>query len=212
MTTITALPPAPTRADPANFSAKGDALMTALPTFVTETNTVAGEVNAAAAAAAASVTTAAGHVTSASTQANNAANSATAAANSATNAANSATTAAGYVTAAAAQATDAANSAAAAAASFDSFDDRYLGAKAANPTTDNDGNALLVGAIYWNTTSSEWRVWNGAAFVTAYNPTPGDVPSVTGHSTEILTNDGVVPTWVSRITAVHMPAYFYGQL
>lgn len=45
MSTITPLPAAPTRADPANFSARGDALMTALPTFVTETNVVAGEVN-----------------------------------------------------------------------------------------------------------------------------------------------------------------------
>ena len=39
----------------------------------------------------------------------------------------------------------------AAAASYDSFDDRYLDAKAADPTLDNDGNALLVGALYYNT-------------------------------------------------------------
>lgn len=45
MTTITPLPPPPSRSDPANFASKGDALLGALPTFVTETNTVAGEVN-----------------------------------------------------------------------------------------------------------------------------------------------------------------------
>ena len=45
MTTITALPTAPSRADPANFRTRADAFMAALPTFVTETNTVAGEVN-----------------------------------------------------------------------------------------------------------------------------------------------------------------------
>jgi hypothetical protein len=58
-------------------------------------------------------------------------------------------------------ATAAANSAAAAAATYDQFDDRYLGAKSSNPTVDNDGNALLTGAIYWNTTDAEMRVWTG---------------------------------------------------
>jgi hypothetical protein len=44
MSTITSLPPAPSRADPANFATKGDALLGALDQFVTETNTVASEV------------------------------------------------------------------------------------------------------------------------------------------------------------------------
>lgn len=48
-----------------------------------------------------------------------------------------------------------------AAASFDSFDDRYLGSKANDPTVDNDGNPLLFGALYWNTTLSELRVFDG---------------------------------------------------
>lgn len=46
MTTITALPTPPSRSDPANFSARGDAFLSALPTFVTEANAVASEVNA----------------------------------------------------------------------------------------------------------------------------------------------------------------------
>lgn len=41
-----------------------------------------------------------------------------------------------------------------AAASYDSFDDRYLGPKDTPPTLDNDGNPLLVGALYWDTTLS----------------------------------------------------------
>jgi len=41
--------------------------------------------------------------------------------------------------------------AAKAAASADSFDDHYLGAKAADPTLDNDGDPLQDGATYWNT-------------------------------------------------------------
>lgn len=59
MTTITALPDAPSRTDPATFSTKSDALLGALATFVSETNTVAGEVNANAVAAAADATAAA---------------------------------------------------------------------------------------------------------------------------------------------------------
>lgn len=54
----------------------------------------------------------------------------------------------------AASATASAASAAASEASFDSFDDRYLGAKNSPPTTDNDGNPLLIGALYWDTTLS----------------------------------------------------------
>jgi len=72
----------------------------------------------------------------------------------------------GVVSAAAAAAgVGAAASAAAAAASFDSFDDRYLGAKASDPTLDNDGNALLTGALYWNTTINAMKTWSGTQWV-----------------------------------------------
>lgn len=62
----------------------------------------------------------------------------------------------------------AAASAAAAAASYDSFDDRYLGAKAVAPALDNDGNALINGAIYFDTVigGGSWRAWNAGAWVT----------------------------------------------
>jgi len=62
----------------------------------------------------------------------------------------------------AASATTSAN---AAAASYDSFDDRYLGSKSSAPTLDNDGDALLTGALYWNSTSSFMKVWSGSAWV-----------------------------------------------
>lgn len=61
-------------------------------------------------------------------------------------------------------ATQAANSAAAAASSYDSFDDRYLGPKAVAPTVDNDGNALVTGAIYFNTAGNAAYVWNGSSW------------------------------------------------
>ncbi|ALN73531.1 hypothetical protein [Aureimonas sp. AU20] len=72
--------------------------------------------------------------------------------------------AASSATSSANSASSASASASAAADSYDAFDDRYLGSKAANPTTDNDGNALLVGALYFNAASNEMRVWNGAAW------------------------------------------------
>ncbi len=62
------------------------------------------------------------------------------------------------------QAAASAASAAAAAATYDDFDDRYLGAKATDPTTDNDGNPLQTGALYWNITANEMRVWSGATW------------------------------------------------
>ena len=65
---------------------------------------------------------------------------------------------------AAADAAAAAASAAAAAASYDSFDDRYLGAKASAPSVDNDGNALATGALYWNSVTSAMQVWSGSAW------------------------------------------------
>ena len=47
---------------------------------------------------------------------------------------------------------------------YDTFDDRYLGPLATDPTADNDGNPLLVGALYWNTSISMLRFWDGAAW------------------------------------------------
>jgi len=39
-----------------------------------------------------------------------------------------------------------------------------LGAKAANPTTDNNGNPLVISAVYWNTVAPELRMWTGAVW------------------------------------------------
>ena len=47
---------------------------------------------------------------------------------------------------------------------YDQFDDRYLGAKTVDPTLDNDGNVLAVGALYYNTTTKEVRFWDGTTW------------------------------------------------
>ena len=123
------------------------------------------------------------------TQATNAASSASAAATSAgqaatsaTNAANSATTASGHATTALGHANDASGYASDAQTAlsdtqavlanaetvYDNFDDRYLGDKASDPTLDNDGNALLTGALYFNTTDGVMKVYDGSVWLAAY--------------------------------------------
>ena len=134
------------------------------------TAAAASETNAAAsdAAATASATTAAAEATAAAASQAAAATSATNAATSETNAATSATNAATSETNAAASSVSAANSAAAAAHRMTKFDDRYLGQKASAPTVDNDGDALAVtGALYYDTTAQEMRVYDGAGWLAA---------------------------------------------
>jgi hypothetical protein len=117
--------------------------------------------------------------------ATSAATSAAAAATSASNASTSASNASTSASNASTSATAAASSATSAAASYDSFDDRYLGPKSSAPSVDNDGNALLTGALYWNSTSSTLWVWSGSAWTQAAL-TSGSFATLAG--TETLTN------------------------
>jgi len=48
---------------------------------------------------------------------------------------------------------------------YDSFDDRYLGAKSSDPALDNDGDALLTGALYFNTVANVMKVYTGSAWL-----------------------------------------------
>lgn len=131
----------------------------------------------------------------AATSATNSANSATASANSATNATTSATNSAASAAASlvsanasSASATASAASATSAAASYDQFDDRYLGSKTTPPTVDNDGQPLLVGALYYNSVSNNMNVWTGtvwnAAYISAAGYAPLANPAFTGTVTE----------------------------
>jgi hypothetical protein len=165
--------------------------------------TSAGQAATSATSAATSATSAAASATAAATSATSAAASATTASNSAatattqaTNAATSAASAATSATAAATSATSAAASATSAADSYDSFDDRYLGAKSSPPSVDNDGNALLTGALYWNTSVNKMYVWSGSAWaeisssadIIAYKYTvAGGATSVSGPDDNSLT-------------------------
>ena len=121
----------------------------------------AASATSSATAAAASASAASTSASNASTSATNAASSASAASTSASNASTSATNASNSATAAAA-------SAASALSALDSFDDRYLGAKTSDPTLDNDGNALVAGAIYFNSVAGVMRLYTGTVWVAAY--------------------------------------------
>jgi hypothetical protein len=93
--------------------------------------------------------------------------SATAASASAAAAATSESNAATSETNASNSASSASTSEANAAASYDSFDDRYLGAKATAPTVDNDGDALIVGALYFNNTTNIMYVYGSGGWQAA---------------------------------------------
>jgi len=126
--------------------------------------TSATSADSAASIAIAQASNASASATAAATSATSAAASATAAATSAASAAASTSAAAASASDAATSAASAATSASSAAASYDSFDDRYLGAKSTPPTVDNDGNPLLTGALYWNTVDNQMYVWSGSAW------------------------------------------------
>lgn len=160
------------------------------------TAAAASETAAAAsqAAASASEATASGAAATATTKASEASTSAANAATSETNAATSATNAASSATAAQAAQTGA-------EAAYDSFDDRYLGAKTSAPTTDNDGDPLLTGALYYNSTAGQLYIWTGSAWDDAAFSASGSVTSfntrvgaVTLNSTDIANASGLLTT------------------
>jgi hypothetical protein len=131
-----------------------------------ETNAATSESNAST-----SASTATTQASNASTSASNAATSESNASTSASNAATSETNAATSETNAGTSETNASNSASAAAtsaaeaaASADAFDDVYLGSKSSDPTTDNDGDPLAAGMLYYNSVSNIMRIYSGSAW------------------------------------------------
>ena len=134
---------------------------------------------------AASATTSA---TAAATSATAAATSATASATSATASATSATAAASSASTASTQASNASTSATAAAASYDSFDDSYLGAKSSNPSSDTDGNALATGALYWNSSTDQMFSYTGSAWV-AIKPTSSEQTDISALAASAVVAD-----------------------
>lgn len=165
-------------------------------TQASNASTSASNASSSASAASTSASNASASASTATTQATNAASSASAASTSASNASTSASNASTSASNAATSATNAANS-------YDAFDDRYLGAKASAPSVDNDGSALLTGALYWNTTGSQLYVWDGSAWnaaafstsgaVSSFNTRTGAVTLTSGDVTGALTYTPLAP-------------------
>lgn len=122
----------------------------------------------AATSAASSATSASSSATSASTSAISASASATSATASASTATTQASNASASASSALASKVAAEAASDAALAALDSFDDRYLGQKASDPSLDNDGNPLVAGALYFNTTDDIMKVYEGSTWVAAY--------------------------------------------
>ena len=133
-------------------------------TSATAAATSATSAAASATAAATSATSAAASVSAVATSASSALTSQTAAATSATSAAASATAAATSAASAATSATSAATSASSSLTTYNTYKTYYLGSFASAPTLDNQGNALITGATYWNSGSSTMFVWSGSAW------------------------------------------------
>ncbi len=86
----------------------------------------------------------------------------------------------------------------AAEAALDSFDDRYLGAKSTsggNPTQDNDGNNLIDGALFFDTTNNVLMVYNlGTTTWLRTTPTSSDqtaINTVNSNASNINTVAGI---------------------
>jgi len=125
----------------------------------------------------------------AGTSATASATSATASATSATASATSATTSATSATASATSATASETAKTASELALDTFDDRFLGAKNSAPTEDNDGNAIIEGALYWHSTSKKLYVWNDTSNTWITLTAAADANSITGANT-ITSSDG----------------------
>lgn len=107
-----------------------------------------------------------------------AATSASAAGTSATAAGNSEVAAAASAAAATASENAAELAVVNAAAIYDTFDDRFLGAKLVPPILDNDGGVLLQGALYF-LVGTGMQVWNG----TTWEPTAVPTSAFVGKDT-----------------------------
>jgi hypothetical protein len=115
----------------------------------------------------------------------------------------------GYVDTVFGDTASAAASAAAAEAAYDSFDDRYLGAKATPPSVDNDGNALIVGALFFDSTANLMKVYDGSSWVDAGSAVNGTAErsvytATSGQTTFTATYDvGFVDVYLNGVKLIN---------
>lgn len=66
------------------------------------------------------------------------------------------------------------------------FADVYVGPAASDPTTRSDGSALQTGDLYFNTSSSELKIYNGTNWIVINTPTITGVSSQSNTATDFI--------------------------
>lgn len=88
---------------------------------------------------------------------------------------------------------------------YDNFDDRYLGTKTTVPTTDNDGDPLRAGNLYFNSTTNKMYVYNSQnstwidlSFVPTLLSSLTDILLTTKSNGDVLTFNSVLQKWENK--------------
>ena len=199
-------------------AASATAAATSAASAATSASTATTQAAAASTSASSAATSATSSATSASaalTSANSASLSQTAAFTSATSAAASATAAATSASSAATSATSSANSATNAATSASSslttynvYKQYYLGTFATAPTLDNQGNALINGATYFNSANNTMFVYSTSTTTWSAISSTSSVTNVLGTAGNITSTGGTAPT-INLATAGTAGTYAY---
>ena len=176
----------------ANSATAAASSATAAASSATAAATSASSASTSASSAATSATSSATSASAALTSANSAATSATSSANSATaastSASSAATSASSSATSASAaltsansastSASSAATSATSSATTYNTYKTYYLGTFSSAPTLDNQGNALITGATYFNSGTNTMYVYNGSSWSAISSATSYSAPTL----------------------------------
>ena len=83
-----------------------------------------------------------------------------------------------------------------------------LGGKASAPALDNQGDALLTGATYYDTVLDKWRVWTGIAWADGVSSIAG-VSSLNGLTGDVTLNQFDVGDTLTTARALTAPDWLY---
>ena len=89
------------------------------------------------------------------------------------------------------------------------MDKRYLGAKASDPTTDNQGQALAAGAVFYNTTTNKVRTWTGSVWTDGITAIAG-VSSFNGATGAVTSSFPISPINTNTTAAPWTTYLIYG--